>query len=297
MYKFVKSYGMPIAMVIGALFYSFFSKFSAFAPVLIFGMLFFTYLRIDLRKMQPTKMHLWLLLIQLAGSVAVFFLLHPFNPILAEGAMICVLAPTATSAPVIAKMLKGSVESLTTYSLLCNMAVLIVAPIFFTLIGENGGMSFLDSFLNILKHTALLLLGPLVLAIVFKKVMPKFSEKLGSYSDISFYLWLIALVIVISRTVKFISIQGSETYLTEVLLAFATFIICVLQFFIGRKIGRIYNDTVAGGQGLGQKNTVLAIWMAQTFLNPLSSVGPGAYVIWQNIVNSYQVWKNRKVLE
>ena len=33
------------------------------------------------------------------------------------------------------------------------------------------------------------------------------------------------------------------------------------------------------GQALGQKNTVLAIWMAVTYLNPLSSVGPGSYCL------------------
>jgi BASS family bile acid:Na+ symporter len=53
---------------------------------------------------------------------------------------------------------------------------------------------------------------------------------------------------------------------------------------------------VAGGQGLGQKNTVLAIWMAQTFLNPISSIAPGAYVLWQNMFNSWQVWRARKTL-
>ena len=47
-------------------------------------------------------------------------------------------------------------------------------------------------------------------------------------------------------------------------------------------------------EALGQKNTVLAIWMAYTYLNPLSSVGPGSYVLWQNIINSYQLWKKRK---
>ena len=51
---------------------------------------------------------------------------------------------------------------------------------------------------------------------------------------------------------------------------------------------------ISGGQALGQKNTVLAIWMAYTYLNPLSSVGPGSYVLWQNIINSYQLWKKRK---
>ena len=70
--------------------------------------------------------------------------------------------------------------------------------------------------------------------------------------------------------------------------------ICVSQFILGRHIGRHYNNTVAGGQGLGQKNTILAIWMAQVYLNPLASIGPASYVLWQNIINSYQLWKKRK---
>ena len=40
-----------------------------------------------------------------------------------------------------------------------------------------------------------------------------------------------------------------------------------------------------------RKNTVLAVWMAQSFLNPLSSIAPTAYIVWQNFVNSYQIWK------
>jgi len=35
-------------------------------------------------------------------------------------------------------------------------------------------------------------------------------------------------------------------------------VICVSQFLTGRRVGRMYDDTVAGGQGQGQKNTVLA---------------------------------------
>ncbi len=56
-------------------------------------------------------------------------------------------------------------------------------------------------------------------------------------------------------------------------------------------MGRRYGDTVAGGQSLGQKNTVLAVWMAQQFLDPVSSVAPTAYIVWQNFVNSYQIYK------
>ena len=67
-----------------------------------------------------------------------------------------------------------------------------------------------------------------------------------------------------------------------------------LQFITGRRIGRRFRDKVAGAQGLGQKNTILAIWMAQTYLNPISSVAPAFYVVWQNIVNSYQLWLRRR---
>ncbi|MDD2603048.1 MAG: transporter, partial [Prevotella sp.] len=45
---------------------------------------------------------------------------------------------------------------------------------------------------------------------------------------------------------------------------------------------------------LGQKNTSFAIWVATAFLNPLSSVGPGCYILWQNIINSVEIWIARK---
>lgn len=103
-------------------------------------------------------------------------------------------------------------------------------------------------------------------------------------------------MIVTGRTVGFIMEQAGENYITEILVAVGALLVCVTQFLVGRKIGRHFDDTVAGGQGLGQKNTILAIWMAQTYLNPIASIGPGSYVLWQNIVNSYQVWRKRKSL-
>ena len=63
---------------------------------------------------------------------------------------------------------------------------------------------------------------------------------------------------------------------------------------VGRLIGKKYGDIVAGVQAIGQKNTILAILMAQTFLNPLYSIVPAMDIICQNLFNSYQIWqKNR----
>ena len=78
------------------------------------------------------------------------------------------------------------------------------------------------------------------------------------------------------------------------MIAFAGLVACCIQFYLGKRIGGYYGERISGGQALGQKNTVLAIWMAYTYLNPLASVGPGSYVLWQNIINSWQLWKMRK---
>jgi BASS family bile acid:Na+ symporter len=287
---------MPIAMTVGAVFYRLFGPLSFLTPYLIFSMLFLTYCKMELSKIRLSRLHLWMILIQILGSIGIFLALNPINSTLAQGAMICVLAPTGTAAPVMTGMLKGSVESITAYSLLSNLCVVVVAPVMFSLIGNNQAMPFFESFVEILKHVFVLLILPFALAILIRKVKPVITDKIGSYSNLSFYLWSIALVIVTSRTVEFIVKQGGNDYLTEILVAVGAAVMCVGQFYIGRGIGKHYNNTVAGGQGLGQKNTILAIWMSQIYLNPLSSIAPGAYVLWQNIFNSWQVWRKRKNL-
>jgi len=111
MLKRLKPYMMPISITVGALFYKFFMALSFLTPYLIFGMLFFTYCALNLKQMRLSRLHIWLLLIQIPGSLIVFFILSPINITLAQGVMICVLAPTGTAAPVITGMLKGNVGS------------------------------------------------------------------------------------------------------------------------------------------------------------------------------------------
>jgi Predicted Na+-dependent transporter len=287
---------MPFAMTLGAIFYQFFGLLSFLTPYIIFIMLFFTYSKLKLSQIRLSRLHLWLILIQIAGSLTVFLLLSGINITVAQGAMICMLAPTATSAPVITGMLKGNVESLTAYSLISNLCVALFAPVIFSFVGINQSLPFILSFADIIRPMFTLLLLPLLLAMFLRRVSTAFTDKVSQYSGISFYLWSIALMIVTGRTVGFIMNQSDGSYLTEILVALAALVVCVNQFIVGRGIGKHYKDTVAGGQGLGQKNTILAIWMAQTYLNPIASIGPGAYVLWQNIINSYQVWRKRKSL-
>jgi len=283
---------MPVAMITGILLHSYVSQLAFVIPYLIFTMLLFTYTKLSLSTIRFTRMHLWLIAVQLVGSMAAYFVLLPINAVLAQGVMICILAPTATAAPVIAGMLKGNVASLTAYSLISNFTVALFAPLFFSYIGYND-LPFVESVFEISKRVAFLLIIPFVLALLINKFLPKTGQYLQSKSGISFYLWSIALTVVTGRTVEFILAQGKSQWIVELAIAVGALLVCVFQFWLGRKIGRKLDDTVAGGQGLGQKNTVLAIWMAQMYLNPLASIGPGTYVLWQNSVNSWQIWRQR----
>lgn len=79
-----------------------------------------------------------------------------------------------------------------------------------------------------------------------------------------------------------------------IVVALAAGVACGLQFYLGRKIGGRCGDKIAGAQGLGQKNTVLAIWLALAYLDPVASVGPAAYIAWQNTINSLQIYYHDK---
>ncbi len=291
LHRNVKTVAMPSAMVVGALFCRQVTALEAWSgqmitPTLIFLMLFVTFCRVKPRQMKPSMLHLWLLLIQAVACVGVYVALHPFDPVVAQGAMICVLAPVAMAAVVIAGMLGADVATMATYSLLCNMAVAVYAPVVISFTGTG-----VCSFTEILARIAPLLIMPFAAAQFCRFVFPKGAQWIGDHGQISFYMWLLSLVVIIGRTTAFIIDLHDASLRTELWLAVAALVLCLAQFKVGRMLGRRYGDAVAGGQSLGQKNTVLAVWMAQSFLDPIASIAPTAYIVWQNFVNSYQIYR------
>ena len=199
----------------------------------------------------------------------------------------------ATAAAVITSKLGGSAASLTTYTLIGNIGAAVAVPVLFPLIEVHAEISFLDSFLLILSKVFPLLICPFLTAWLLRRFLPRVHRTLLNYHELAFYLWAVSLAIVTAQTLSSLINDPADGF-TEIMIAFAALVACCLQFFLGKTLGSLYNDRISGGQALGQKNTILAIWMAHTYLNPLSSVGPGSYVLWQNIINSWQLWKKRK---
>ena len=89
-------------------------------------------------------------------------------------------------------------------------------------------------------------------------VFPKAAQWVGNHSQISFYMWLASLLVIIGRTTAFIIDLHDASLSTELWLAFAALVICLVQFKVGRMLGRRYGDPPRADSRSGRKNTVLA---------------------------------------
>lgn len=282
-------------MITGGLLHHWLGRLVFLTPYLIFTMLFIPFCGVRLREMRISGLHVYLLLFQVFISAAAYLALKYFDIDVAQGAMICFLAPTASSAVVIAAMLGARVPTMLTYSLLVNFMVAVCAPLFFVVIAPSDDLTFREEFAVILWRVIPVLVMPFVAALALRRLVPKAADAVQRQGSVSFYLWLGALAITTAVVVNFVATQDGLTLGKGLWLAGVSLVICLVQFFAGKYIGSRYGETVAGGQALGQKNTILAIWLAQSCLNPASSIAPAAYVLWQTIFNSTQLWlKNRR---
>lgn len=265
-------------------------------PVMLFIMLFLTFCKVEPRQLKIQKWHLWLLLIQ-GGLYTLLSLFMAFFPgigsrIGLEAAMLCIICPTATACSVVTYRLGGDMAGVLSYTILINLLVSILIPLLVPLTNPAEGLSFFSASLRILRRVFPLLILPCLAAWFVRYCMPRFHKFLLDYTMVSFYLWAVALTLAIAMSTRAIVANGSSVGSLAV-IALASALSCAFQFWAGKKIGRHYNDSITAGQSLGQKNTVFAIWVGYTFMDPISSVAGGFYSIWHNCFNTWQLRQTR----
>lgn len=342
MRSFFYSNSLWLSMIIGVLGYRWLYVFSPLLPYMIFLMLFFTFCKVDPKDLRLHRWHWVVLAVQLILSVATYYLLMAVtrDEVVAQGLMMCFIMPTATAAPIIAGKLGGSIQNLTSFTLLSNFATTLVVPAFFPLINPELSevpasfqfSPFLFHFSLLLSRITPLLLGPFFAAWLLRigfnayyrhidKSTYQHDEKTAnrqfslpqSLAAVPFYLWVGTIVFLMASLTNTLLSSFNFQLSTCLWLLLGSFFACLIQFMTGKMIGRRlpapnrgkdYEDvlinpnaprdmpsvsSITAGQAFGQKNTTLGVWMAQTYLNPVSALGAAAYIIWQNIFNSAQL--------
>jgi len=310
--RFLKDWTLPVAMGTGAVAYLLFAFtpqldaagtamapfFAAILPLFMFLVLFVTFCKVDFHQLRPVAWHFWvgvfqLLFIGVLMALMVGFRLTGNSLVLMEAILMCIISPCATAAAVVTQKLGGSLEQMTTYTFLSNFMTALMAPVCFPMIEKAADITFLAAFSKILYEVVVVLLVPMLLAYIVKHYLKRLHRRIISVRDLSYYLWACSLMIVTGTTVR--NIVHADTTVTLLLaIALLGLMVCIVQFAVGRFTGHFFGHTQESGQALGQKNTAFAIWLSSTYLNPLSSVGPGCYILWQNIINSIEIWQYRR---
>ena len=311
--RFIKDWALPISMLSGVASYFIYVNIHAldfthaFAlkaisgyiqPMLIFCMLFVSFCKVSIKQLKPRRWMMWSLLIQTFSFTGLGALIIAFpdiqGKVVIESAMLCMICPTATAAAVVTAKLNGNSSAVVSYTCLINLVASFVVPAIVPLLHDtHTDLTFWSSFFIILHKVFPTLIFPLMLALILQVIAPKVHAKILSYKNLAFNLWIVALALAIGITVRAI-VHTDESLTSLVGIAIASLVCCLIQFTLGRIIGVKYGETIAGTQTLGQKNTVFAIWMGATFMNPVTATAGGFYSVWHNLFNSYQMYKARK---
>ena len=305
--KFIKEWTLPCAMAAGACVYLLFAEvpflepvgeavgpwFLEILPVLIFMTLYVTFCKIRLHDLRLRSWHVLMQAIRIAMAgalvVAVKSTADTTLRLALEGAFACVICPTASAAAVVTEKLGGSIASMTVYTLIDNAVTAVLVPLMFPMIELHADLDFASSFMTILERTALVLVMPFICAMATRRWLPKAAKRIKEHRNLGFYFWAVNLSIVMGLTLHNIFTAGISA-LSMAALILVPAVVTIVLFGTGKAVGRRFGDSVDGGQALGQKNTGVGIWLVMIYLNPVVAIAPCAYVVWQNTLNSWQLW-------
>ncbi len=319
--EFVKDWMLPLAIVLGiticlALHFipplsgaaeASFSKFAKdVQPIMVAIMLFLQFNKVSPKDLVFRKWHFLVLALQMGAFVAlsVLAIVLPAGEarILVECAMLCFVCPTAAAAGVITDKLGGSLSDTITYVVIINIMAALVIPLIIPLVHPVEGVTFITRFFSICERVFPLLVFPLLLAWLIRYTWKKLHERLVGIAGWAFYIWGFTLCLSIYLATK--ALLGSGISIWGAILIGVVSMICTLiQFVAGRKIGRHLckdndpaarrADAITAGQAFGQKNNGFLIWLGYSWMTPVSSVAGGLYSIWQNLVNSWELYEQR----
>ncbi len=304
----VQDWMLPGAIVLGVSLYLIYRNLPALHPAghmmhaivsegqraVIGVLLFLQFVKISPHDFRFHRWHLIALAFQVFCFLG-FAAITMFTPegeirILLECAMLCLICPTASAAGVITEKLGGSLAGTVSYITLANVAATFLIPTVIPLVRPSADMGFWAYVGHIALRVFPLLVMPGLIAWLIRYTMPRLQRLLMRVSRYAFYVWGLGLTLamILATHALVMSHLSAGALVCVVLVSMGT---CALQFFVGRHIGKDRVVQLTAGQSLGQKNTGFLIWLGYNYLTPVTSVAGGLYAIWQNIFNSWELYR------
>ena len=258
-------------------------------------LLFFQFVKVSPHDLQPRRWHIFALLFQvlcfliLAGVTMITQ--GTVSRILLECAMLCLVCPTAAAAGVVTEKLGGSLAQTITYVVIINVAATFLIPMVIPLVRPSADMGFWAYVWHIALKIFPLLILPALVAWTLRYTTHKLQRWLMRLSRYAFYIWGVGLTLAMVLATRALILSHLPLWAVALVVA-VSLAACALQFAFGRFIGRKTEEgRTTAGQAMGQKNTGFLIWLGYNYMTPVTSIAGGLYAIWQNLFNSWEIYR------
>ena len=111
-------------------------------------------------------------------------------------------------------------------------------------------------------------------------------RRVGPYA---FVLFLINVAVAAGSLSRYLRYESTTPWSFIGLTGATITGLMLANFFVGSRIVPV-GQGIEGSLALGRKNTMLSIWIALEYLNPLLVLGPMIYILVQNVFVAGQVW-------
>lgn len=226
-------------------------------------------------------------LVLCAALVGAYYAFGLSKALLLGGLIVC-LAPPANAAPAMTKILGGNPVLALKILIVGHLIACFTIPLIFGYFTGNSGEYFAMS-RRIFNSIQPIISIPLAIALGLRAFYPEIADKVENYQKYTLYIWCFNVFIIISRASYDIRSMGPEqlwrsgVFQEELVLSA---VLCGLLFFLGWFFDRKHHP-IEGSQSMGQKNTMLVIWISQAYAGSVAALCPVFYVVWQNIVLSW----------
>lgn len=255
---------------------------------LLMTLLFFAFLPIHITRHFFTFQSVLLSGIEVGVAVLLFVLLTPFSDIAAMAAFLAAIGPTASAAPSVVSLVHKNVSFVTANVIFSTLFTAVALPFLVVLFKMVDGPI---SVSKIMIDMGMVLGIPFVLAAILKRVQPRLVKRIRRVPSIPLLALATLLAIAAAQALHTIRSSGVPGH-QIILIALVALGVCVLDYSIGRWFGgKLRQET---SESIGNKNTMLMVWFASTYMVPAAVLAPAFYLLYNVLYTAWEIGRVKK---
>ncbi|WP_116127099.1 hypothetical protein [Lewinella sp. IMCC34183] len=281
----IKSVLILVALAVGLLLPELEAYTFTLRPFLMI-LLFFSFLEVRIDRSIFSRQQVIAAGLLLPFGLAAYYLGSLYTTDLGLTLLLMGLAPTAVITPVLAQLMNRRAGYMVGAIIVTHAVFALMVPIILpALLGVSLSLRSLGTLVWTIGSTVA---GPLVLGQLVRRYASRVRNTLRRIGPYAFALFL-SNIAVASGSLSYYLRYESDTPAAFIwVCAVSIAALLLLNFALGSRLAPA-GHRVEGSLALGRKNTMLSIWIALEYINPLTVLGPMLYILLQNLFVAGQI--------